>query len=125
MGPNGHRLHGWGFVRFVSYGDNLSKRYGRYKKRYQEALATKQDSGGGLTELEIEQGMTIEDKLERLCPHFKRMHALLGERANMNLGMVDQDSVYDPDAANDDDEEGDEDNDDSPDTQGLTTSDFS
>lgn len=71
----------------------------------------KQDSGGGLTKEENDSRMTIEDELEKLCPHFDQIHALLGERANINprtlrvLGMVDHDSMYDPNACSDLDED--------------------
>lgn len=56
--------------------------------------------GGGLTEANIEVGLTIKEKLEEHYPHFERIHAILGERANINpsslalLGMPNHNEVY-------------------------------
>lgn len=44
----------------------------------------KKDSGTGLMLIEMRAGITLESKLKKICPHFARMHALYGERANVN-----------------------------------------
>lgn len=77
-------LHSNGFPRFVTTAENLGKRFTRYVQKYKEALALKNDSGVGVTMAEMSAGITLEDRLEKLCPHFDRMHALYGERANVN-----------------------------------------
>lgn len=63
---------------------NLTKRFQRYKLRYKQAREVKTGTGAGLTEEEFAAGMTLEDKLNRLCPHFERMHALYGGRPNVS-----------------------------------------
>lgn len=42
----------------------------------------------GVTEAELNVGITFEDKLEKLCPHFNRLHALYGERHTVNPPVV-------------------------------------
>lgn len=76
-------LHANGFPRFVSTGENLGKRFTRYLKKYKEAFNIKNDSGSGLTMGELRAGITLDEKLEKICPHFQRMHILYGERANV------------------------------------------
>lgn len=38
----------------------------------------------GLTVLELRKGVRMQSELEKLCPHFSRMHALFGAPHNMN-----------------------------------------
>jgi hypothetical protein len=64
-------------------GPNLQKRFGRYVKRYKDAREVKLDTGGGLTAEELADEVLLEDKLNKICPHFERMHALYGERPNV------------------------------------------
>lgn len=64
-------LHGSRFPRQVTNDKNLWKHYAHYKKHYQEALVMKQDSRGGLTDLDIDQGMKIEDKLKKYYLHLE------------------------------------------------------
>lgn len=105
-------LHVVGFARYVTTGDNLNKRYLRWKKRFEDALAIKNDSGAGLTEAELAKRITWEKKLEKLCPHFEQMLILYGKRANINLPALGilvfpgHDLVYrdDRDKEEDDDE---------------------
>lgn len=78
-----YELWARGFPRFVTNGDNLGKRIVRYQAKYKEALTFKQAIGSGLTEKELRQGMTMESKLEKLCPFFSRLHHLYGERHNV------------------------------------------
>lgn len=77
------QLHARGFPKFVSNGDNLGKRIVRYTAKYKEALTLKLSTGSGLTETKIRVGLTFEQKLEKICPHFYRLHALYGERPNV------------------------------------------
>lgn len=49
----------------------------------------KNDFGAGLYDEDIANGITtIDDKINQHCPHFKRMHALFGEHANINPPMI-------------------------------------
>lgn len=63
---------------------NLQKRYQRYEAKYKEARNLSTSTGAGLREEELELGITLEDKLNKVCPHFDRMHLLLGGRPNVN-----------------------------------------
>ncbi|KAL3685952.1 hypothetical protein R1sor_003974 [Riccia sorocarpa] len=64
-------------------GEEMKKRFERYVAMYKKARGFKDSTGQGLSEKELEKGMTIEDKLEKICPHFGRMHTILGQRANI------------------------------------------
>ncbi|KAL3692303.1 hypothetical protein R1sor_005954 [Riccia sorocarpa] len=64
-------------------GEEMKKRFERYVLRYKKARQFKEATGRGLSEKELESGMTIEEKVEKICPHFDRMHAILGQRANI------------------------------------------
>ncbi|KAL3685339.1 hypothetical protein R1sor_003361 [Riccia sorocarpa] len=61
----------------------MKKRFERYVAMYKKAREFKDSTGRGLSEKELENGMTIEDKLEKLYPHFGRMHTIFGHRANI------------------------------------------
>ncbi|KAL2641434.1 hypothetical protein R1flu_009021 [Riccia fluitans] len=39
--------------------------------------------GAGLTNVEIQKGLTMEKKLNKLCPHFRRMDVLYGKHFNI------------------------------------------
>ncbi|CAM6102103.1 unnamed protein product [Calypogeia fissa] len=56
----------------------------RYKREYKEARNLSTSTGAGLTEEELELGISLEDKLNKVCPHFDRMHLLLGGHPNVN-----------------------------------------
>jgi hypothetical protein len=64
---------------------NLQKRFQRYVKQYKDVREVKLDTGGGLLQEEIEAGVLLHEKLNRLCRHFERMHALYGERPTLPL----------------------------------------
>lgn len=49
----------------------------------------KNDSGARLTSIELCAGITLESKLEKICPRFDLTHALYGEQANFNLPSTD------------------------------------
>ncbi|KAL3685520.1 hypothetical protein R1sor_003542 [Riccia sorocarpa] len=63
-------------------GEEMKKRFERYVSMYKKAWEFKDSTGRGLSEKEVEKGMTIHDKLEKICSHFDKMHAILGQRAN-------------------------------------------
>lgn len=64
---------------FVRNGDNLGKQFARYQQKYKDALSMKGDSGFGLSMEELCVGITLDNKLEKFCPHFWRLHVLYGE----------------------------------------------
>lgn len=86
-------LHSQGFVKFVKTGENLGKRFNRYISKWKEASAMKNDSGAGLTVVDLWMGITLDDKLEKICPHFERMNALYGERANAAPPALSQSGI--------------------------------
>lgn len=53
--------------------------------KYKLVLEVWNQTGSGLTRLEAAAGMTLDKKLEDLCPHFYRLHVSLGEQANISL----------------------------------------
>lgn len=76
-------LQACGFPWFINTGDNLGKRFQRYEAKYKEALIFKNSIGAGVTEAELAKGITFQDKLEKICPHFARLNLLYGERHNV------------------------------------------
>jgi hypothetical protein len=58
------------------------------------------DTSGGLSDKEIEQGVLLSKKLDKMCPHFEHMHALYGARPNVfpcvlgNIGVDDEDLIH-------------------------------
>ncbi|CAM6082672.1 unnamed protein product [Calypogeia fissa] len=97
-----------GFPDFIN-ATNFSKRFQRYVARYKEAQVWRTTTGNGLSEEEIQQGVTMDDKLNRMCPHFHKMHAIYGARPNVqpalegDVGVNDEDFVY-PDEPSDENE---------------------
>ncbi|CAM6103383.1 unnamed protein product [Calypogeia fissa] len=75
-------LHAAGFLNDIN-GPNLSKRFNQCVAKYKEACLIKCGSGQGLNEDELALGMTLEEKLNKICPHFDRMHTLYGQRPNV------------------------------------------
>ncbi|KAL3691710.1 hypothetical protein R1sor_005361 [Riccia sorocarpa] len=51
-------------------GEEMMKRFERYVAMYKKARGFKDSTGQGLSEKELEKGMTIEDKLEKICDDF-------------------------------------------------------
>ncbi|KAL3680043.1 hypothetical protein R1sor_022999 [Riccia sorocarpa] len=64
-------------------GEEMKKRFERYVAMYKKAREFKDSTGRGLSEKELENVMTIKDKLEKICPHFGRMHTIFGQRVNI------------------------------------------
>ncbi|CAM6097869.1 unnamed protein product [Calypogeia fissa] len=72
----------FGFPKDISI-PNLTKRYQRYVALYKEAQLWRAQTGGGLTEEEIANGVTIDEKLNKPCPHFHQMDEIFGARPNV------------------------------------------
>ncbi|KAL2634653.1 hypothetical protein R1flu_006132 [Riccia fluitans] len=64
-------------------GEEMKKRFVRYEKMYKDTRRWKDSTGTGLTDVEIQKGLTMEEKLNKLCPHFRRMDALYGKHPNI------------------------------------------
>ncbi|KAL3696228.1 hypothetical protein R1sor_010304 [Riccia sorocarpa] len=65
-------------------GDEMRKRFDRYVASYKKAREWMNSTGAGLTDKELASGMTVEDKLNHMCPFFERMHAIHGRTANID-----------------------------------------
>ncbi len=63
--------------------DNPRSRFISYRTTYFRTKRASQQIGFGLTQEEAEQGLTIEDKLDKMCPFFDRMDVLFGNRQNV------------------------------------------
>jgi hypothetical protein len=84
---------------------NLQKRFNCFVKRYKDAKDVKTDTGGGLTPEESDQGITLEEKLNKMCPYFERMHALYGDIPNVSPCVLDDIGVEDDDLIHGEDED--------------------
>ncbi|CAM6100423.1 unnamed protein product [Calypogeia fissa] len=92
-------------VQYLEIPENFALLHGagkktrRYEAKYKEARNLSTSTGTGLTEEELELGITLEDKLNKICPHFDQMHLLLGGRPNVNprgtadLGIDDDEFI--------------------------------
>ena len=62
-----------------------------YKSQYQKAHEYKHSTGAGLESDDEEKGFhTMAAKLNNMCPHYEKMDALFGTKANINpLAMFD------------------------------------
>ncbi|KAL3686128.1 hypothetical protein R1sor_004150 [Riccia sorocarpa] len=74
------RQLGW----HVLTGAAVKKKTERYVENYRKALVFYKGTGSGVTEEERQAGVTMEAKMNALCPHFSRMHALFGSRPNVD-----------------------------------------
>ncbi|KAG1694092.1 hypothetical protein DVH05_014976 [Phytophthora capsici] len=62
---------------------SMRSRWSRYKTKYTKTLKIKEsETGMGLTAQESNKGMTINDKINDMCPHFERMDSLFREKPN-------------------------------------------
>ncbi|KAL3681685.1 hypothetical protein R1sor_024641 [Riccia sorocarpa] len=66
----------------------IGKKVARYVCTYKNARAFYLSTGSGLTEAEIDAGLTLEQKMNAKCHYFFRMHALFGARANVEPSAV-------------------------------------
>ncbi|KAL2649777.1 hypothetical protein R1flu_017905 [Riccia fluitans] len=64
-------------------GEEMKKHFVRYEKMYKDTYRWKDSTGAGLTDVEIQKGLTMEEKLNKLCPHFRRMDVLYDKRPNI------------------------------------------
>ena len=51
---------------------------------YKKAKGFQTNTGSGLIEADMQKGITLSQKLENICPHFTRVDAIYGERANIS-----------------------------------------
>lgn len=74
-------------IRDIS-GRNM-QRWMTYMRRFKKTLkASENETGLGLTKRELELGISIPEKLDRMCPQFQRMKALFGGRANITPALT-------------------------------------
>eukprot|EP00644_Phytophthora_capsici_P019345 jgi/Phyca11/132115/e_gw1.136.8.1 len=71
-------------------GDKMQQRWrtfisSKFKPTLKKSIT---ETGLGLTKKELESGMSVEDKLEKLCPQFKRMKAIFGEKPNIQASST-------------------------------------
>eukprot|EP00644_Phytophthora_capsici_P018744 jgi/Phyca11/132757/e_gw1.224.3.1 len=65
-------------------GRNMQQRWSTYLRRFKKTLrARNNETGLGLTKRELAKKISLPEKLENMCPHFSRMLALFGEKANV------------------------------------------
>ncbi|KAL3681292.1 hypothetical protein R1sor_024248 [Riccia sorocarpa] len=67
----------------INGGVIMGKKVARYVCTYKNARTFYLSTGSGLTEAEIDAGLTLEQKMNAKCHYFVRMHALFGARANV------------------------------------------
>ncbi|CAM6090564.1 unnamed protein product [Calypogeia fissa] len=67
----------------VLSGVYLMKRFDRYFDMYKRALNLKNSICAHVTIEELQVGVTMEFKDEKMCPHVQRMDELFGERPNV------------------------------------------
>ncbi|CAM6092052.1 unnamed protein product [Calypogeia fissa] len=103
-------LHALGFPKEIK-GPNLQNHFNHYVAKYKETRAVKCESGQGLKEDDLLVGITLEEKVNKMCPGFERM--LFGEKHNVKLPIDgefgrDQDVVRyalgDDDSSDEDDD---------------------
>ncbi|KAL2623538.1 hypothetical protein R1flu_003743 [Riccia fluitans] len=63
--------------------EEMKKHFVQYENMYKDTRRWKDSTSAGLTDVEILKGLTMEEKLNKLCPHFRRMVALYGKRPNI------------------------------------------
>ncbi|KAL3683048.1 hypothetical protein R1sor_001070 [Riccia sorocarpa] len=66
----------------------MGKKVARYVSTYRTARTFYLGIGSGLTEAEIDAGLTLEQKMNAKCHFFFRMHALFGAKANVEPPAV-------------------------------------
>ncbi|KAL3685975.1 hypothetical protein R1sor_003997 [Riccia sorocarpa] len=69
-------------------GNKMGKKVMRYVEMYKKARIFYLSTGAGLTDADIAAGLSFEQKMERMCHFFYRMHALYGARANIKPPAV-------------------------------------
>ncbi|KAL3677214.1 hypothetical protein R1sor_027162 [Riccia sorocarpa] len=66
----------------------MGKKYYRYLEMYKKARTFYLGTGAGLTDADVAARLTLEEKMNRQCHFFMRMHALYGSRANIDPPAV-------------------------------------
>ncbi|KAL3676876.1 hypothetical protein R1sor_026824 [Riccia sorocarpa] len=69
-------------------GNTMGKIVMWYVEMYKKARIFYLSTGAGLTDADIAAGLSFEQKMERMCHFFYRMHALYGARANIEPPAV-------------------------------------
>ncbi|KAL3694240.1 hypothetical protein R1sor_007891 [Riccia sorocarpa] len=69
-------------------GSLMGKKYYRYLEMYKKARTFYLGTGAGLTDADVAARITLEEKMNRQCHFFMRMHALYGSRANIDPPAV-------------------------------------
>ncbi|KAL3685323.1 hypothetical protein R1sor_003345 [Riccia sorocarpa] len=69
-------------------GNTMGKKVMRYVEMYKKAREFYLSTGAGLTDADIAAGLSFEQKMERMCHFFYRMHALYGACANIEPPAV-------------------------------------
>ncbi|KAE8992839.1 hypothetical protein PR001_g20837 [Phytophthora rubi] len=65
-------------------GEQVQSRWRTFMKKFRAALdADLHSTGFGLSKREMDNGVTVEEKLERKCPQFSRMKAIFGDLPNI------------------------------------------
>ena len=75
--------------------DNAKSRLAAWMKLYKETSRDYENTGGAkycLNEVDLKNGLTLEDKLEEDCPFYRRMETLFGGRQNVMPSHVWQSS---------------------------------
>ncbi|KAL6579911.1 hypothetical protein OROMI_007935 [Orobanche minor] len=68
---------------------SMADRRCTYMKKYIAAREKSSSTGFGLTDKDNKRNIhTVQAKLDMICPHYERMHALVGERANITPAAI-------------------------------------
>ncbi|KAL6494203.1 hypothetical protein OROGR_031003 [Orobanche gracilis] len=64
---------------------SMADRFRTYMNKYRDAREKSSATGFGVTDDDKKRNIhTVQAKLESMCPHYERMHALVGERPNVS-----------------------------------------
>ncbi|KAL3684643.1 hypothetical protein R1sor_002665 [Riccia sorocarpa] len=66
----------------------LQKKVERYIDMYKRARAMIVSTGGDVEKFEMTEGMTLEKKVNKVCPHYDRMHVLFGNRVKLEPSVL-------------------------------------
>ncbi|KAL6533353.1 hypothetical protein OROMI_027465 [Orobanche minor] len=68
---------------------SMADRWRTYMKKYIAAREKSSSTGFGVTDEDKKRNIhTVQAKMDMICPHYERMHALVGERANVTPAAV-------------------------------------
>ncbi|KAL6566632.1 hypothetical protein OROMI_015036 [Orobanche minor] len=64
---------------------SMADRFRTYMNKYRDAREKSSSTGFGVTDDDKKRNIhTVQAKLDSMCPHYERMHALVGERTNIS-----------------------------------------